>query len=98
MTVRWQRLLSGSTNGPITGYEVTYTVQGARTGRTETTSKLFLEISNLLPYTRYNVNVRAKNGAGFGPVSVTIVIPTKEDGNMTYFTIFKVIFQGRHQT
>ena len=92
MTVSWQGLLSVHTNGPITGYEVTYIAQGARNGRTETTSKLFVEISKLLPYTRYHINVRAKNTAGYGPVSPTIVIQTREDGNVIFYLMLQITF------
>lgn len=85
MVISWQPLLLDYTNGPITGYDVTYTRQGASNGGTETTNKLSVQISNLLPYTGYNVNVRARNKAGPGPVSTTLIIVTKEDGNMILF-------------
>ena len=48
------------------------------------TSGLSAVLSNLIPYTVYNISIKAKNSAGYGPESGLKSNRTKEDGLLLF--------------
>ena len=67
-------------NGDITGYTVSIQL----TAENQTT-QIFVEseeltVSNLKPYTAYQVSVSAHTSAGQGPFSIATTVLTPEDG------------------
>ena len=51
------------------------------------TSDLSAVASNLIPYTVYNISIKAKNSAGYGPESGLKSNRTKEDGLLLLFLL-----------
>ena len=80
--VTWRPLAKQDTNGPIVSYNILfrYLRRGMPKSMSRETSELNLAINNLVPYTIYNISIKAMNSAGFGPESDIESNRTKEDG------------------
>ena len=66
-------------NGILTGYTV-MTVNDDTTIMTQSSTATNAVVSNLRPFTMYEVTIAAHNSAGRGPFSVGITIQTNETG------------------
>ncbi|EDV19118.1 uncharacterized protein TRIADDRAFT_3903, partial [Trichoplax adhaerens] len=69
--ISWQPMPLFERNGIITVYNISYhSLQRNHNGIIQVDgSTLSNVLSNLLPYTTYNVTVRASTSVGFGPTS-----------------------------
>jgi len=80
--IKWKQLAKQDTNGLITSYTISlrYKRRGVPKSMSVETSGLSAVLSNLIPYTVYNISIKAKNSAGYGPESGLKSNRTKEDG------------------
>ena len=91
--ISWDEVLHSRQNGPITGYLLNYT------------STTFSDIINiiggenrsytlteLIPYTTYNVTVSAYNDVGTGPSSDNRIQQTEQAGQLVYSLVVHVSY------
>ncbi|XP_065845955.1 usherin-like isoform X2 [Oscarella lobularis] len=80
--ISWEAIPSGSRNGILRDYVVTYVAQkGGEAEKTVTVrgTETSATLSGLLPYTFYIVKVSGRTNKGLGPVSDDLIVRTSED-------------------
>ncbi|RDD35988.1 Tyrosine-protein phosphatase Lar, partial [Trichoplax sp. H2] len=87
--ISWQPIPLFERNGIITVYNISYhSLQWNHSGIIQVDgSTLSNVLSNLLPYTTYNVTVRASTSVGFGPTSPFVSVLTHQSGKILYSNI-----------
>lgn len=90
----WKRPACGSRNGEITGYYYMFrnSAEPDQDVRTEfigsSRTKAF---TNLIPYTTYTLQVRARTETGFGPYSEPITNTTDEDSEYRFLNMINIV-------
>lgn len=74
--------------GPIATYHIRWSEDGTTRPETATSETTTYVIENLLPFTKYHVEVAAVNKIGAGP-SATLTAKTNLAGNKTIFVFCK---------
>lgn len=81
----WDEVLPIDRNGIITEYEVLYepleTFGGLLSPLSMNTTNLVVDFMGLVPFTNYNISIRAYTSVGPGPYSEPIANRTLEEGN-----------------
>ena len=88
--ISWEAIPSGSRNGILRNYVVTYVAQkGGEAEKTVTVrgTETSATLSGLLPYTFYIVKVSGRTNKGLGPVSDDLTVRTSEDGKCTVIVL-----------
>ena len=79
-SIIWQLPADENQNGPITHYTVSIVNLDTDAITVLNTTQTFSSVSDLTPFTMYEVTVAAHTSVGQGPFSVTQTVQTQEAG------------------
>ena len=80
--MKWEPVLKSEANGELTNYIIQFR-EGSGDYRfrdVNNTKSEYKVITGLIPYTTYNVQIKARNSKGFGPLSPVESITTNQTG------------------
>ena len=83
MIISWNEVPCNGTNGPITGYYLTYTNITSNTSYTVNITggnNTMYTLTGLIPYTSYTVSIIPYNYNDIGPISANVTRQTLESG------------------
>ena len=84
--ISWQPPASEYRNGIIVGYTVKIVNLDTNDETQTNINETSLVVTDLTPFTDYEISIAAHNGAGRGPFSVSVTVETEETGK--YFCNF----------